>query len=369
MASSSAAADHQAVVGDLEKQFRALLRGRNSSKRKSGQPADAKKELTIKLRYKSENTKHGSNIMVAITNQKELDTAVQMVDRTGQKNLYIILSMHEGSSRQPLSMMPDESGVYTLRVIEVPYTNNTPEPAVSTRMLSAASLDSGAGSFGASTSNQPTLPVNWRKGRSLGRGAYGEVFVAYDMDTSREICLKHILISSDETSRRDLSSFETDVIRLAQIQHPRLVRYLGVSTMPTDVLIFMEFMTGGSVKDLINQFGNLSEKVAEKYARQVLEGLIFLHEEMIAHRDIKSANLMRDINGSVKIGDFGSAKQLQALATQRGSCGGTPHYLAPEVVLGEKDAGRRADIWSLGVTLVEMVTGSVPYRVNYYLQF
>ncbi|CAJ0944558.1 unnamed protein product, partial [Mesorhabditis belari] len=399
--------ERKEVVDDLVKQLKALGRVRGSKKGKAEGKGDeeTRRELTIKMRHKNTLTKialprnengtvdwndldnylqreyrrrmnmyytyHGSNIMVAIRDQKELDTAVQMVDRSGQRNLYIILSMHESStSSSSSSLLPDESGTYTLRVVEVPYTNNTPEPVVSSRMLSADSADSGsvfiyAGKLflaSSATSAQPSLPVNWRKGRCLGRGAFGEVCIAYDVDLSREVVFKHIVISPDETTRRDLHTLETDVVRLAQIRHVRLVQYLGVSIIPTDIMIFMEYMAGGSVKDLLNQYGKLAEKVAERYTKQVLEGLQFLHEELIAHRDIKSANILRDLYGNVKIGDFGSAKQLQALATQRGSCGGTPHYLAPEVVLGQREAGRRADIWSMGVTLVEMLTGKVPYR-------
>lgn len=126
----------------------------------------------------------------------------------------------------------------------------------------------------------------------------------------------------------------------------------------------MEYMAGGSVKDLISTYGALSNPVARKYTYQVLQGLEYLHRNEMIHRDIKTANILRDSNGNVKIGDFGSAKRLQKICSQQSTSSsfvGTPQYMAPEVVTAKSSYGRKADIWSLGCTLLEMLTGNPPW--------
>jgi serine/threonine protein kinase len=129
----------------------------------------------------------------------------------------------------------------------------------------------------------------------------------------------------------------------------------------------MEFVPGGSIKDQISTYGPLTENVTRRYSRQALEGLAYLHSLMIVHRDIKGANILRDHDGNVKLSDFGASKRLQSIVT-RSSCSsdantvtGTPHYMSREVIEG-KGYGRKADIWSLGCTVVEMLTGHPPWH-------
>lgn len=105
---------------------------------------------------------------------------------------------------------------------------------------------------------------------------------------------------------------------LSTIQHDRIVQYLGAQQIDDSICIFIEYMTGGSVKDCIAIYGPLSSAVAGKYTYQVLQGLEYLHMNEIIHGDIKPANILRDSNGNVKIGDFGSAKRLQAICSQQG---------------------------------------------------
>eukprot|EP00825_Cyclidium_porcatum_P039636 TRINITY_DN4854_c0_g1_i1.p1 TRINITY_DN4854_c0_g1~~TRINITY_DN4854_c0_g1_i1.p1 ORF type:complete len:288 (+),score=31.68 TRINITY_DN4854_c0_g1_i1:14-877(+) len=118
----------------------------------------------------------------------------------------------------------------------------------------------------------------------------------------------------------------------------------------------------GSISSMIRKFGAFSEAVTKKYAKQILEGLEYLHTNHIVHRDIKGANILVDEKGNCKLADFGSAKMNVIFYEQQqyNSIKGTINFMAPEVIK-QKGSGRYADIWSLGCTVYEMLTGSPPW--------
>lgn len=127
----------------------------------------------------------------------------------------------------------------------------------------------------------------------------------------------------------------------------------------------MEFVPGGSISSIINRFGPLPEMVFCKYTKQILQGVAYLHENCVVHRDIKGNNVMLMPTGIIKLIDFGCAKRL-AWAGINGthsdmlkSMHGTPYWMAPEVI-NESGYGRKSDIWSIGCTVFEMATGKPP---------
>ncbi|XP_074116972.1 mitogen-activated protein kinase kinase kinase 3 isoform X3 [Sminthopsis crassicaudata] len=194
----------------------------------------------------------------------------------------------------------------------------------------------------------PSAPINWRRGKLLGQGAFGRVYLCYDVDTGRELASKQVQFDPDspETSKAHGDSWKT-----------RLSGYMGTTGLPS--LIPQE----GSVKDQLKAYGALTESVTRKYTRQILEGVSYLHSNMIVHRDIKGANILRDSAGNVKLGDFGASKRLQTICmsgTGIRSVTGTPYWMSPEVISGE-GYGRKADVWSLGCTVVEMLTEKPPW--------
>ncbi|XP_041087475.1 mitogen-activated protein kinase kinase kinase 3 [Polyodon spathula] len=212
----------------------------------------------------------------------------------------------------------------------------------------------------------PSAPVNWRRGKLLGQGAFGRVYLCYDVDTGRELAAKQVQFDpeSPETSK-EVSALECEIQLLKNLRHERIVQYYGCLRDKADktLTIFMEYMPGGSVKDQLKAYGALTENVTRKYTRQILEGMSYLHSNMIVHRDIKGANILRDSAGNVKLGDFGASKRLQTICmsgTGIRSVTGTPYWMSPEVISGE-GYGRKADVWSLGCTVVEMLTEKPPW--------
>ncbi|KAJ7427158.1 Mitogen-activated protein kinase kinase kinase 3 [Willisornis vidua] len=215
-------------------------------------------------------------------------------------------------------------------------------------------------------SDAPSAPINWRRGKLLGQGAFGRVYLCYDVDTGRELAAKQVQFDpeSPETSK-EVSALECEIQLLKNLQHERIVQYYGClrDRAEKTLTIFMEYMPGGSVKDQLKAYGALTENVTRKYTRQILEGVSYLHSNMIVHRDIKGANILRDSAGNVKLGDFGASKRLQTICmsgTGIRSVTGTPYWMSPEVISGE-GYGRKADVWSLGCTVVEMLTEKPPW--------
>mmetsp|Transcript_55127 Transcript_55127/g.131373 ORF Transcript_55127/g.131373 Transcript_55127/m.131373 type:complete len:356 (+) Transcript_55127:57-1124(+) len=209
----------------------------------------------------------------------------------------------------------------------------------------------------------------YRQGESLGRGAYGEVFKA--MVVGRFMAVKKIRIRnglSDKAVEKEINALLLEINMLKRLKHPRIVRYHGCIHQPGDpdpaLLIFLEFMPGGSIKAVLDKFGPYGLGLARKYTRQILEGLHFLHTEMIVHRDVKGANILIDDKGDAKIADFGACQELSDLhSTMTGgikSIHGSVFWMAPEVM--ETKAGRRSDIWSLGCTVIEMLTAEPPWQ-------
>lgn len=208
------------------------------------------------------------------------------------------------------------------------------------------------------------VPRRWQRGKLLGSGAYGQVFLALDMDTGAELAVKQVELRGDsgETNLKELQALESEIALLRNLRHERIVMYYGTDRTSEHLTIFMEYVPGRSLSHRLRDYGAFSEDVTRKYTRQLLEGLDFLHYNLIVHRDIKGANVLCDAHGCVKLADFGSSRRLHNMRTQTGfrSIHGTPYWMAPEIISGQ-GYGRKADIWALAATVVEMLTTHAPF--------
>jgi serine/threonine protein kinase len=129
-----------------------------------------------------------------------------------------------------------------------------------------------------------------------------------------------------------------------------------------DLLIFLEYVAGGSISTLLRKFGAFSETLVRKYTFDILLGLHYLHSHGIVHHDVKGGNILVDIRGQCKLTDFGASSRIADLMSEEHvQIRGTPYWMAPEVVRQENQ-GRKVDIWSVGCTVIEMVTGKPPYH-------
>lgn len=220
------------------------------------------------------------------------------------------------------------------------------------------------------TSQYAQNSIRWKKGHEgqiLGQGAFGIVTLGLNIDTGELMAVKQMAI--DEVSGKELSTLENEINLLRNIRHPNIVRYIGTEISSSHLSIFLEYVPGGSLKALIDKFGSFEESVVRSYTRQLLLGLEYLHRYGVAHRDIKGANCLVGNDGVIKLADFGNSKswRVNSIANQQiansGDIKGTPCWMAPEVI---RDQGgqinwKKADVWSLACTTLEMSTGKPPW--------
>eukprot|EP00759_Apiculatamorpha_spiralis_P048018 PhF_6_TR43399/c0_g1_i1/m.66637 len=217
----------------------------------------------------------------------------------------------------------------------------------------------GMNQYVSSPKNVTSKTLSWKRGAVLGQGAFGSVHIALNNDTGELMAVKHISFDpSDPNLESKIKMLQNEIMILKKFQHEQIVQYYFVEKVENGINIFLEYVSGGSILNLIRSIGPLDELVVVQYSHQILKGLEYLHENNILHGDIKSANILLTVNGSVKVADFGSATIVEEALK---GIGGTPVWMAPEVVRGEPLRDFSSDIWSFGCTVMEMLTGTIPW--------
>ncbi len=208
---------------------------------------------------------------------------------------------------------------------------------------------------------------DFKRGQQIGKGSFGRVFCALNNKTGETIAIKQIDLDMITPEQREatFSQIQTEVQLMRELQHPNIVTFYGTQIQYTPkarMNIIMEFVPGNSIACMLKQFGPFSENVIINYTRQLLLALSYCHARGVIHRDIKGKNILIHSTSLLKLADFGSAKIFQDVLLKgapSSSFGYTPHWIAPEVILGGYNS--RMDIWSLGCVIVEMATGDLPW--------
>jgi len=202
--------------------------------------------------------------------------------------------------------------------------------------------------------------MKWRQGDEIGAGSYGHVYMAQCKSTGNQFAVKVARIrDSEEEKFCEKLQKELDICK--DLRHRHIVACLGHEFINRRLYIYLEYVPGGSLRHMVNQYGALQAPLLKKATRGMLKGLNYLHEltPPVAHRDLKGANVLIDLQFCVKLADFGCSKQCHDMSMSFSKVG-SMHWVAPEV-LQDAGHGRRADIWSLGCVLIEIATAADPW--------
>ncbi|KAJ1391020.1 Protein kinase domain [Sesbania bispinosa] len=181
----------------------------------------------------------------------------------------------------------------------------------------------------------------WKKGKLLGRGTFGHVYLGFNSESGEMCAMKEVTLFSDDAKSMESAK------QLMQVDDK--------------LYIYLEYVSGGSIHKLLQEYGQFGELAIRSYTQQILSGLAYLHAKHTLHRDIKGANILVDPNGRVKLADFGMAKHITGQSCPL-SFKGSPYWMAPEVIKNSNGCSLAVDIWSLGCTVLEMATTKPPWH-------
>ncbi|KAF2431836.1 Pkinase-domain-containing protein [Tothia fuscella] len=196
----------------------------------------------------------------------------------------------------------------------------------------------------------------YQLGDCLGKGAFGSVYRAIWHGSGQTVAIKQVRLGDLPSSELRVIMSEIDLLK--NLNHPNIVKYQGFVKSSENLYIILEYCENGSLHSICKNFGKFPENLVALYMSQVLQGLFYLHEQGIIHRDIKGANILTTKEGLVKLADFGVAIKSNV---GEHSVVGTPYWMAPEVI-ELSGATTASDIWSLGCTVIELLDGKPPYH-------
>uniref|UniRef100_A0A3B3WZZ6 MAP/microtubule affinity-regulating kinase 3 n=1 Tax=Poecilia mexicana TaxID=48701 RepID=A0A3B3WZZ6_9TELE len=208
------------------------------------------------------------------------------------------------------------------------------------------------------TSDEQPHVGNYRLLKTIGKGNFAKVKLARHVLTSKEVAVK--IIDKTQLNSSSLQKLFREVRIMKMLNHPNIVKLFEVIETEKTLYLVMEYASGGEVFDYLVAHGRMKEKEARAKFRQIVSAVQYCHQKCIVHRDLKAENLLLDADMNIKIADFGFSNEF-TLGNKLDTFCGSPPYAAPELFQGKKYDGPEVDVWSLGVILYTLVSGSLPF--------
>ncbi|KAM4542263.1 MAP/microtubule affinity-regulating kinase 3a isoform 4-T4 [Odontesthes bonariensis] len=199
---------------------------------------------------------------------------------------------------------------------------------------------------------------NYRLLKTIGKGNFAKVKLARHIPTGREVAIK--IIDKTQLNPNSLQKLFREVRIMKILNHPNIVKLFEVIETERTLYLVMEYASGGEVFDYLVAHGRMKEKEARAKFRQIVSAVQYCHQKHIVHRDLKAENLLLDADMNIKIADFGFSNEF-TMGNKLDTFCGSPPYAAPELFQGKKYDGPEVDVWSLGVILYTLVSGSLPF--------
>ena len=223
-------------------------------------------------------------------------------------------------------------------------------------------------SFYSKNKSYPETKINfYLYGRRIGQGAFGKVNLGLNVLTGRVVAIKSFKKTPIEKFKHKMKKIQYETELMKRFNHKNITKILEVFNDEEYMLIIMEYINGGNLFSFVKKRRKLSEKMAKFLFRQIILGIQHIHSKNVVHRDIKLENILIDFDNNVKICDFGIGKVLENEDELLYDKCGTPMYMAPEIILANDDNGYKGfpvDIWSSGITLYIMLSGSLPFNIK-----
>jgi mitogen-activated protein kinase kinase kinase len=220
--------------------------------------------------------------------------------------------------------------------------------------------------------NTPKRQITFKiiRGQLIGKGTYGRVYLGMNATTGEFLAVKQVEVNpkiagqDKDRIKEMVAALDQEIDTMKDLEHPNIVQYLGCERKEMSISIYLEYISGGSIGSCLRKHGKFEESVVRSLTRQTLEGLAYLHQEGILHRDLKADNILLDLDGSCKISDFGISKKSDDIYRNdvTNSMQGSVFWMAPEVVRSQGQGySAKIDIWSLGCVVLEMFAGKRPW--------
>ncbi|XP_061769649.1 serine/threonine-protein kinase MARK2 isoform X12 [Nerophis ophidion] len=213
-------------------------------------------------------------------------------------------------------------------------------------------------SISTTTSDDQPHIGNYRLLKTIGKGNFAKVKLARHVLTGKEVAVK--IIDKTQLNSSSLQKLFREVRIMKMLNHPNIVKLFEVIETEKTLYLVMEYASGGEVFDYLVAHGRMKEKEARAKFRQIVSAVQYCHQKCIVHRDLKAENLLLDADMNIKIADFGFSNEF-TLGNKLDTFCGSPPYAAPELFQGKKYDGPEVDVWSLGVILYTLVSGSLPF--------